>query len=103
MLTVIQDWIEVEGQIVEQARAEGREVLAPERATCRLAQALIDDGYDPDQFVRLVRADTLLFPPPHSVRRVRLAMAARIDFFADGQSGHAREVYRILRGNQPAR
>ena len=82
MLTILHDQDFANGRSIEVASAEGSFVSAPARATCRLANALIGQGYPPDCPVRLVRANPWLYGPPHYVGGVTLATVSRIDFFA---------------------
>jgi hypothetical protein len=82
MLTILQDQDFADGHPVEIASAEGISIRAAERATCRLAQTLMERGHPPDSRVRLVRANPWLYGPPFFVGGITLATASRIDFFA---------------------
>jgi hypothetical protein len=86
MLTILHDQDFADGRAVEVASAEGAFVSATARATCRLAAALIEQGYAPDSPVRLVRANPWLYGPPYYIGGVTLATVSRIDFFADADS-----------------
>lgn len=86
MLTILQDQDFANGRTVEVASAEGAFVSAQARATCKLAAALIEQGYPPDSPVRLVRANPWLYGPPYYVGGVTLATVSRVDFFA-GDAG----------------
>jgi len=81
MLTVLQDEHEVDGQIVETATCEGFTVIAPNKATCRLASVLIANGFALSEPTRLVRADPYLFGPPHRIDGITLSIATVVDFF----------------------
>ena len=87
MLTILHDQDFTDGRAVEVASAEGAFVSASARATCRLAAALIEQGYPPDSPVRLVRANPWLYGPPYYIGGVTLATVSRIDFFAGEDPG----------------
>lgn len=83
MLTILHDRLFIDGKQIETASAEGMEVMRKKRATCHLASVLIEQGYDGEEPVRLVRADPYLFAAPHKIEGVTLSVAARVDFFGD--------------------
>jgi hypothetical protein len=83
MLTILHDSDFASGRKVEVASADGAMITAPSRATCKLAAALIENGYPADLPVRVVRANPWLFGPPHHVSGVSLRTVADFDFFAD--------------------
>ena len=83
MLTILHDRILDGDQSMDVATAEGQEVRRPARATCELAERLIEMGYDDQALVRIVRADPYLFGPPFHVTGVTLSLAAQVDFFQD--------------------
>jgi hypothetical protein len=83
MLTILHDETFVSGRPAETAWAEGVSVIAPERATCLLARALIREGFDPQTRTRLVKADPYLSSPPHDIGGLTLSLAAEIDFFSN--------------------
>lgn len=82
MLVLSQDWTVRSGELVETARVAGRNVSAPGRATCLLAETLLRDGADPASPVRLVRSDPYIFPAPHDIGGLTLGLVSKIDFFA---------------------
>jgi hypothetical protein len=81
MLTILHDEMFAAGRLSETASAEGVSIVAVKRATCRLAQALIEAGFDPQAPARLVKADPYLSSPPHRIDGLTLSLAAKIDFF----------------------
>lgn len=96
MLTISQDWIVRDGQLVEHARSEGREVFARSRATCLLAANLLRAGLAWEAPVRVVRADPYIFPAPHNISGVSLGLVSQIDFFALTGPAMRDEIRRAL-------
>ncbi|MEM0936202.1 MAG: hypothetical protein AAGJ91_09885 [Pseudomonadota bacterium] len=95
MLTIVHDTLFVDGKQLETATAEGVEVILPRGASCKLAALLIENGYDAEAPVRLVRADPYLFAPPHKIEDITLSTAASIDFFGEDTAADIPEA--ILR------
>ncbi|MEL7025710.1 MAG: hypothetical protein AAGO57_00580 [Pseudomonadota bacterium] len=92
MIVISQDWVLTADGIAEIARAEGLEVARAERATCDLANLLIDKGMSPEAPVKLMRLDTMLFPPPHSFTGIKLKTVADVDFFATDRAQLTEEM-----------
>jgi hypothetical protein len=79
-------------------------VTATSRASCKLAAALIEQGYPATLPVRVVRANPWLWGPPYYVSGVTLKTVAEIDFFAEDGAEAAADVEtpRIRRGSDSA-
>ena len=92
MLTILHDEVVFSGRPTETASAEGVEVSAPTGATCLLARALMQSGFDPHTRTRLVKADPYLSVPPHQIDGLTLSLAAKIDFFGKPTAPTARRL-----------
>lgn len=79
MLTLLHDYIFFDDGLLENASAEGVEVIKPEGAIKTLAGQLLELGYAADTPVRIVRGDPYLFAPPHQITGITLQTARTFD------------------------
>ncbi|MEM9341508.1 MAG: hypothetical protein AAGA87_00535 [Pseudomonadota bacterium] len=87
-LTIIHETLIDDDGILDRAEAAGVSVTCATGATTRLAQRLIDLGYDPAIRVRLMRADPMLSGAPFDIEGMSLGLAAILDPFSDHRDVH---------------